>query len=128
METMGTDYTVYYTVSPMVSLLALVWSVLLIVALWRVYTKAGEHGWAAIVPFYNTYVLFRVAGFNPWLFLLLLIPIVNIVMGVIVLYRVAVNFGKSPVWAIFLGVIFNAIGLLIIGFGSATFGGRRAIV
>ena len=28
-----------------------------IVIMWRIFEKAGEHGWAAIIPFYQNYIL-----------------------------------------------------------------------
>ena len=37
-----------------------------IVAMWRIFSKAGEPGWAAIVPLYNTYVLFKITWGNGW--------------------------------------------------------------
>lgn len=112
-------------VSLPITLLSIVIGVLTIVALWKVFTKAGEHGWAAIVPLYNAYVEFRVAGFNPWLFLLLLIPIVNVVMAILVAVRIGTAFGKSLVWSIFLLILLPVIGLLILGFGSATYDRSR---
>ena len=36
--------------------------VFLIVARWKIYVKAGEEGWAAIVPIYNTYILLKIVG------------------------------------------------------------------
>ena len=110
-----------------ISLLGIVIGVLTLVALWKVFTKAGEHGWAAIVPFYNTYVQFRIAGYNPWMFLLLLIPIVNVVFAILVAVRIGTAFGKSVVWSIFLMVIFPTIGLLILGFGSDTYDRSRIV-
>ncbi|MFT4110685.1 DUF5684 domain-containing protein [Propionicimonas sp.] len=104
-----------------VMLVSIVIGLLTLIALWNLFVKAGEHGWAAIVPFYNTYVQFRVAGFNPWLFLLLLVPLVNVVMVIFVQYRIGRAFGKSPVWSVFLMVILPTIGLLILGFGSARY-------
>lgn len=101
--------------------LSLVIGILTIVALWKVFTKAGEPGWASIVPFYNAFVEFRVAGYNPWLFLLLLIPIVNVVLLILVALRIGTAFGKSTVWSIVWMVLFPTIGLLILGFGSATY-------
>ena len=35
------------------SLVAMIASVLMIIGLWKVFTKAGKPGWAAIVPIYN---------------------------------------------------------------------------
>ncbi|MBN9104442.1 MAG: hypothetical protein J0I14_05520 [Propionibacteriaceae bacterium] len=108
-----------------VILLSLVIGILTIIALWKVFTKAGERGWASIVPFYNAYVEFRIAGFNPWLFLLLLVPVVNVVLWILVAFRIGTAFGKSAVWSIFLMIIFPTIGMLILGFGSAAYDRSR---
>ena len=35
--------------------------VLLVVAYWKMFTKAGEKGWKSIIPIYNIYVAFRLA-------------------------------------------------------------------
>ena len=42
------------------SLIGLALTVLAIIAMWKMFEKAGEPGWAAIVPFYNIYVLFKI--------------------------------------------------------------------
>ncbi len=46
-------------------------AILLIVARWFIYVKAGEEGWASLIPFYNHYVLYKVSGrkklFLPWI-------------------------------------------------------------
>lgn len=89
-----------------------------IVALWKVFAKAGEPGWAAIVPIYNTYVMTKIAGYNPVLFLLFLVPLVNIVFGIMVMLGIGRAFGKSTGWSILLLVFFNVIGMLILGFGN----------
>lgn len=104
-----------------VVLTALAISIVMVIAAWKLYAKAGERGWASLVPFYNTYVEFRIAGFNPWLFLLLLIPGVNVVLALIVSYKVGENFGKSPMFNIFWMVLFPIVGWLIIAFGDARF-------
>ncbi len=64
--------------------------VVYIAAIWRVFTKAGQPGWAAIVPIYNLIVLLRIVGRLWWWVLLILIPIVNIV----ILFMVAIDLGK----------------------------------
>ena len=100
------------------AIFGLVIGVLMIVALWKVFQKAGEPGWASIIPFYNTFTLFKIAGLNPWLFLLLFIPIVGFVVGIWVAIRLGAAFGKSGVWSFFLLAVFAVIGWLILGFGS----------
>ena len=83
-----------------------------IAAMWILFNKAHEEGWAAIVPFYNTFVLFKITWGNGWLFLLLLIPIVRIVISIITMVKLAHVFGKDGGWAcglIFLNTIFLCI-------------------
>ncbi len=57
--------------------------VITVMAMWKIFTKAGIAGWKSIVPLLNTYELFKIAMGNGWLFLLLFVPIVNIVMGIL---------------------------------------------
>ncbi|MFT3861839.1 DUF5684 domain-containing protein [Micropruina sp.] len=96
-----------------------------IVALWRVFAKAGQPGWAALVPLYNMYLSFKIAGLNPWLFLLMFVPLVNLVMAVVWGIRFGAAFGKGGLWSFFLLVLFSTIGLLILGFGSAGYRRQR---
>lgn len=98
------------------------------VSLYGVFKKAGEPPWAAFVPLYNLFVLVRVAGYNPWMFLLFIIPLVNVVFGVFVALGVGRAFGRSGAFSIVLLWLLSVIGLLIVGYGSAQFigrGGRR---
>ncbi len=99
-------------------LVMLVIAVIMIIALWKIFTKAGEPGWAAIVPFYNAYTEFKIAGLNPWMFLLMFIPFVNIVAAIWVAIKIGERFGKSLGWSIVLLVLFPFIGFLILGFGK----------
>ena len=88
----------------------LVWCavvLILIISMWKIFTKAGKPGWAAIVPIYNMIVLLEIACKPIWWFILLLIPFVNIIVIIIVLIELAKRFGK--------GVGF-AIGMLILPF------------
>ena len=94
--------------------------ILMLVAMWKVFVKAGRPGWGAIVPFYNTYCLFDMSFGNGWLFLLLLVPCVNVVMEIIMMVKLAQAFGKSGGFAvglIFLPVIF----VPMLGFGDAQY-------
>jgi len=105
------DYS-YYQPRPGMSLLGIALGVLAIVALWKIFEKAGEPGWAAIIPFYNAYVLFKITWGSGWMFLLMLIPVVNIVIAIIAMVKLAKAFGKSGGFAvglIFLSVIFLSI-------------------
>jgi len=109
---MNYNYENYYRAGPGMSLLGLAVAVLGIVAMWKIFEKAGEPGWAAIIPFYNLYILFKITWGNGWNFLLLLIPLANIVFMIITMVKLAKAYGKSGGFAvglIFLSVIFMCI-------------------
>ena len=99
--------------------------VITVIALWKVFTKAGHAGWLAIIPIVNLFVLTKIAGFSYWLGLLYLIPFVNIVLHIIVALRVGKAFGKGAGFSIFLLWLFSFIGYLILGFGSDTYDKSR---
>lgn len=114
------DPTVGYIVGGIVT-------VVMIISLWRIFSKAGVPGIFSIIPLVNIYQLVKISGKNPWLFLLLLVPIVNIVVYIIVALGLAKNFGKSGVFGFFGLVVFNLVGYLILAFGGAKYvGGNKA--
>jgi hypothetical protein len=112
--------------------------VLEIAALWKVFVKAGQPGWAAIIPIYNLYILLKVIGRPGWwilLFLLGIIPFVGwiavLVLGIIIAMDLAKSFAKSGGFAVGLFLL-NFIFVPILGFGEARYvgpaaGGPRAI-
>ncbi|WP_409186542.1 DUF5684 domain-containing protein [Amycolatopsis sp. VS8301801F10] len=99
----------------------LVVAVLTIIAMWKVFAKAGRPGWAAIIPFYNVYTLLKVAGRPGWWLVLFFIPVVNLVIAIIVSLDVAKAFGKSGVFGFFGLFLFSFIGYLILAFGQARY-------
>jgi len=91
------------------AIIGLVIAVVMIAAMWKLFTKAGEPGWAAIIPIYNFIVLLKIAGRPLWWIILLLIPFVNIVVFILVCIDIARKFGKGAGYGIglaILGVIF----------------------
>lgn len=120
MDTMYYDEATYALVSGIMAtygIVALAIAALTIAAMWKLFAKAGKPGWASIVPFYNTYCLFEISFGNGWLFLLCLIPCVNVVMFIILCLKLAKAFGQGTAFGI--GLIFlNTIFILILGFGN----------
>lgn len=94
--------------------------VLLVASLWSVFSKAGEPGWAAIIPIYNLIVLLKIAGKPLWWFILCLIPFVNLIVFIIVAIGVARNFGKGAGFGIGLALL-GFIFFPILGFGDAQY-------
>lgn len=52
-----------------------------LVAMWRVFSKAGYSGWYTLVPVYNTVIFLRVAKRSPWLVFLTLVPYISLVFS-----------------------------------------------
>ena len=65
--------------------------VLTIVASWILYNKAGEPGWAAIIPFYNSYIRFKVAGKKKLFWGYLAAFIVTIASFILLCYELVVS-------------------------------------
>ena len=102
----------------------LVLCVVLLVALAKIFSKAGIAGWKVIVPFYNNYLLSKLVFGNGWLFLLTLIPFVGYVMPFVLEWKLAKVFGKGTGFAV-LSLFFSPITRLILGFGSDQYVGPQ---
>lgn len=96
--------------------------ILLIVAEWRIFSKAGEAGWASLIPIYNMYVLFRIIYGKGIKFLLLLVPLLNIIVSIAMWIRLAEAFGKGIGFGIGM-IFFPNIFTLVLAFGSAQYVG-----
>jgi hypothetical protein len=87
---------------------------------WKVFSKAGRPGWAVLIPFYGPWLLVEIVGKPPMWFFLLLVPCVNIVIGIMLLMELAKCFGKDAAYG--LGLAFLCpIFWPMLGFGSAQY-------
>ena len=112
-------------------LLVLAFFVINIVANWKIFTKANQSGWASIVPFYKSYIAFKIYWGNGWLFLVplvlgllgfipllgTLLVIAGVVINVITQYKKAVAFGQGIGFTIGL-VLVSPIFNMILGLGN----------
>ncbi|MBL7764835.1 MAG: hypothetical protein JNJ58_01985 [Chitinophagaceae bacterium] len=99
--------------------------VFIIACMWKIYEKAGQPGWAAIIPIYNFIILLKIVGKPWWWLLLMLIPIVNYVFIIWTYNLLSKSFGKSEgftVGLLLLGIIFFPI----LAFGSAQYIGPQS--
>ena len=102
-------------------------AVVCIAGYWKVFVKAGQPGWAILIPIYNAYVMLKIAGRPGWWLLLFLIPLVNIVILLLVAIDIAKSFGQSVVFGVVLLFLLSGIGYLILGFGNYSYlGPQRA--
>jgi hypothetical protein len=102
-------------------------AIFMIAALWKVFTKAGRPGWAAIIPIYNAYVQIKIVGRPGWWLILLFIPLANIVVSLVLAFDLAKSFGKGGAFGFFGLWLFGIIGYPMLGFGSATYQGPSAV-
>ena len=93
---------------------------LMIIAMWKIFVKANQPGWAVIVPFYNYYVMVEIAKKPTWWFGMMFVPLANIVFIIMIINGLVKNFGKSEgftVGVIFLPYVFFPI----LAFGDAKY-------
>ena len=128
--------------------ISLVWYIIMVIANWRIFTKAGQAGWKSIIPILNTYVLFKIAWKTKmfWLMLVTLIAgsvcatmaqeqsndtlaiigavltFVSCVIGIIDVHKLSKAFGHGLGFT--LGLLFlSPIFTLILGLGSSRYRG-----
>jgi len=81
--------------------------VFMIVSMWKIYEKAGQPGWASIVPIYNIIVYIKIIKKPMWWIVMFLIPVVNYVFLIWSVNLLSKRFGKD---------VGFTIGLLLLGF------------
>ncbi len=104
-------------------LLAIMCVVIIIFGLaceWIVFQKAGEPGWKAIVPLYNMYTMYKFCWGNGWMFLLTFVPVANIVVTLMLAYKLAKSFGHGIGFCL-LYIFFPIIALPILAFGNSRY-------
>ena len=110
-----------------------IWWVASVVGMWKMFEKAGEPGWPALIPFYNYYKLCDICMKNPWYWLRMFVVVIPVFGWIAYLYfayqmykAVAVSYGKPEVYAwglIFLSPVF----FCMFGFGEADYYGPNGV-
>lgn len=103
-----------------IAIISIAIMVVVIAGGWKTFVKAGKPGWGIIIPFYNLYLMCKIAKRPGWWFILFLIPLVNIIIHLIVSLDIAKNFKKGAGFGVGLWLL-GPIFFLILGFGSATY-------
>jgi Family of unknown function (DUF5684) len=119
------SYSTSGHVSPVFWIIYAAVMLLMIAGMWKVFSKAGQPGWAVLIPIYNLYVLCKVAGRPGWWLLLMFIPFVNLIIIIVLDIDIAKNFGKGAGFGIGL-LLLPFIFFPVLGFGSAQYQGSAA--
>lgn len=98
-----------------------------VIGAWKVFVKAGQPGWACIIPIYNIYVLTQIAGKPAWWVLLFFVPLVNLVAAILISIDIAKAFGQSAAFGIVLLFLLGGIGYLVLGFGNYRYQGPAGL-
>lgn len=87
-----------------------------IILRWIIFSKAGKHGFAAIIPIYRDVVYFKVCSISPWVILFILLPIIGwlilAVLKIVSKFELSYNFARKTgfgfgLWL--LPIIFESI-------------------
>ena len=103
-----------------IAIFYLAFLILIIASMWTIFTKAGQPGWASIIPIYNIIVLVKIVGKPLWWIALYIIPVVNIVFLIWTINMLSKSFGKDEgftVGLLLLGIVFYPI----LAFGEAKY-------
>lgn len=132
-------------ISAALILIALIWFALEIVARWKIFTKAGEDGWKSIIPFYSTYIQYKLS-WNVNMFWAAVAAVIlgsflsntggalsaigtllsaaGTIINIIDMHKLSKSFGHGIGFTIGL-IVFNPIFMLILGFGDSQYIGPQ---
>lgn len=99
------------------SILYLAIVILVLVGLWKIYTKAGKPGWAILIPIYNLYVLLQIVNKPWWWLILFIVPVVNFVFIIWTFNRLSKSFGQGVGYTIGI-LLLPFIFIPLLGLGS----------
>ena len=126
---------------------ALICWIIYVIALWFVFKKAGEKGWKAIIPIYDEYITYKIAGMKNWFWYSIIIAVVfwliaafaqdykdiltNVAIAVCGIITIVRNYklARKFNWSVFtsvLFVLFTWICMLILWFGGSKYQGEKA--
>lgn len=115
-------------------LIVIVFYIVYVIALAKLFNKAGEDGWKAIIPFYNTFVLIQIAGLNWWYFLIAISGTICSIIGIdglnyicnlaslavnfFIFYNLAKKMKQQPIGFAVASIFVAPIITMVLGFSS----------
>lgn len=107
--------------------------VIMLVAMWKLFVKAGKPGWAAIVPIYNIYILLEIVGRPAWWLVLVfagMIPVVGgllaLAFSIVLALDTARAYGKDTTFGILLAFV-PFVGYPMLAFGNNPYVGPKPV-
>ncbi|HEY3308245.1 MAG TPA: DUF5684 domain-containing protein [Desulfuromonadaceae bacterium] len=103
-------------------LMLLVACLLIIIAQWIIFERAGQAGWKCLIPFYGMYILMEIAGKPGWWMFLLLIPLVGVVILLLSMLALAKKFRRSELFGVGIFLL-PMIFFPVLAFGGSEYEG-----
>ncbi len=75
--------SVFGAMAAFITTFAIIFFILMVIANWKIFKKAGEPGWKSIIPIYNVYIMFKIVNMKSWFWWLIAINICASIMFVI---------------------------------------------
>lgn len=124
--------------------------VIVVIGLWKMFDKAGEAGWKALIPIYNTYILFKISWQTKmfWIELAIMIAaqllymygdanlnqmmlifayglsLLSAIIQAVLCYNISLAYGHGIGY--FLGIyLLSVVFFPIIGYGPSRYAGNR---
>ncbi|MGV3706226.1 MAG: signal peptidase I [Arcticibacter sp.] len=97
-------------------LFTIIFVVLTLVGMWKLFEKAGRKGWEALIPVYNMVVMLRITGRPLWWIILLVIPVINLIVWLGLAVDFAKSYGKNSFLAHAAAVVLPCIVFPLWGF------------
>ena len=102
----------------------IVYYILMVIAYWKLFEKAGIPGWLSVIPIVNVYFMFKIAMGHGLLFLLMIIPVVDIILHIIFCLKLSKAYRQGVGFAIGL-MLLPPIFALILGLGESQYDGPQ---
>ena len=107
------------------AILTVIIAIIVLICWWKIFTKAGKWGIAAIIPFVNLWTYYKIATrWNIIWFILAVIPATSWIAAIAGSFGLAKTFGKGPLFGLLI-FFFPYIALPILAFGTARSVGIR---
>ncbi len=84
----------------MILAITLPFIILQTIGYWKLFTKAGKPGWAALVPVYNVIIILQIINKPWWWLLLMIIPFVGLIWAVWSTNLFVKSYGKDVAYTI----------------------------
>ncbi|MEI6822707.1 MAG: signal peptidase I [Bacteroidota bacterium] len=100
------------------ALLSLLFFILTIIGLWKMFEKAAYPGWVILIPFYNFYIWLKIIKKPLWWYIFIIIPFINVFTVMLMVVELVKCFKKYGLGEQAISVLFPFFYLPYIGFNK----------